>query len=162
MGTTLAVAAAAVVAGAAAACSSPGPSSHRSSSGSSTTQTTRAASATTTPPPNGVPAVGQYIDGASSQPHYVVDVSDSSASTLSGTVSFVYQDGRTSTVLTFSGTPQSGSAALTTAPGARVVDVTYTSDSIDLESCTEYLQYATNATACSFSYTGASPTTTDS
>lgn len=149
----------ALVAGTAAACGSSGPSSHQSSTTSSTTPTTSPATTTTTGAANGLLAVGQYTSGAQSQPHYVIDISESSASTLSGTITFVYQDGRTSTVLTFSGTPASGSAALTTAPGARVVNATYTSDSIVLESCTEYLQYATNATACSFSYTSSTTTT---
>jgi hypothetical protein len=134
-----------------------GPSTTPSPPGSEASTSTSASAA-----PGALPSIGQYADGPVSQPHYVLDLTSSSPSTLAGTISFVYQDGRTSTVLTFSGTPSSGNAQLTTAPGARVIDATYTAQSVDLESCTEYLQYAQSESSCTFTYATTSSTTTTS
>ncbi len=150
--------------GASAGCSSPVTPS-RQASGSTTTQIppggqTTTSTTSTTAVASSLPIMGQYTDGPTYQPHYVLDLTATTSSTLAGTISFVYQDGRTSTVLTFSGTASSGSAQLTTAPGARLVDVTYTTQSIDLESCTKYLEYATTPSSCTFTYSAASSTTT--
>ena len=70
---------------------------------------------------------------------------------LSGTLNFVYQDGRVATQFTFTGTAASGTAQLTShggGPGA--ISASYAPGRFVLSGCTAYLQYAMSAAACTF------------
>jgi hypothetical protein len=99
-----------------------------------------------------LPSTGYYADGSSDVPHYVLDVTSNAASSLTGSVIFYFQDGRTEEAFTFSGSATSGKAELTTEPGGKVVTATYTNSSISLAGCTQYLEYAQSTSACTFSY----------
>jgi hypothetical protein len=138
-----------VVAALAGGCSGSPPSSTRPPGG--TTSTTAATSVPTSagPPVGNLPPVGTYTDGPQGTPHYTLVLTTSSATSLAGSVNFIFQDGRTQTVFTFSGTPSTGNASLTTSSG-KTVSATYTSSSITLASCTTYLQYAANDSECTF------------
>jgi hypothetical protein len=140
----------AVLAALSAACSTSGSSS---ASTATTTSSSMPVSPTTAPSTTAggvVPATGVYADGATGTPHYLLDVTAVSGSTMSGTLEFVFQDGRTQTVWTFTGTVHDGSATLTTSPGGKTISLTYTTSSIVLASCTAYLQYAQSDSQCTF------------
>jgi len=140
----------ALVAALAGGCSS-GSSSSTPPPGSTTPTTARSApSSTTTASTGGLPPPGTYADGPRGTPHYTLDLTTSSAAAIAGSVEFVFQDGRTQTVFTFTGTPGTGQAVLTTSSG-KTVSATYTTSSITLASCTAYLQYATDNGQCTFS-----------
>jgi len=120
------------------------PGTSAPGSGSSTTATTAT--------PSSLPAAGTYVDGPSDQPHYALVLAVGPAGALSGTLNFVYQDGRTAAQFTFSGTAASGTAQLTShggGPGAFTAG--YAPGRFVLSGCTAYLQYAMSAAACTFS-----------
>ena len=151
------LAAAAVVP--AAACSSP-----HASDGSSTTVTappstttepsSTTTGASTTAPPGDLPTTGTYVDGSASFPHYVLDLTTSTPASVGGTLSFVYQDGRTSQVGTVRGTAGGGRAQLTISPPGTAASATYTAGTVVFGSCTGYLSYASSADQCTFTRTG--------
>lgn len=145
------------------ACSSPRPSTSRSTDapGPTTTASPPPAPSTSTTaggsaPPGGM-QTGNYADGAAGVPHYVVDVTSSTSSSVAGSITFIYQDGRTADVGTFSGTAGGGRAMLTIAPQGTQASATYTSTTLVLENCTSYLQYAATAAQCTFNSTSSSP-----
>lgn len=128
-------------------------SSQRSTSppgGATSITAATSAPSSSTAPVGDLPSVGAYADGSPGTPHYTLDLTTSSAISLAGSVNFLFQDGRTQTVFTFSGAPSAGHASLETSTG-KTVAATYTSGSITLASCTTYLQYATNDSECTFS-----------
>lgn len=129
-------------------CSGTSPSSPPPGGATSTTTTSTPASTPSTV--GNLPPVGTYADGPQGTPHYTLDLTSSSAAALAGSVNYVFQDGRTQTVFTFTGTPSTDHASLTTSTG-KTVSATYTSSSITLASCTTYLQYTTNDSQCTFS-----------
>lgn len=145
-----------------AACSSPhapsgGPTTVPPTASTSTAPApTTTAGASTTAPPGDLPATGTYVDGSASFPHYVLDLTTSTPASVAGTLSFVFQDGRTSQVGTVTGTAGGGRAQLTISPPGTAASATYTTATLVLESCTGYLQYATNASQCTFTRAGAS------
>lgn len=134
-----------------------------SSSAPTTTQSTSppatapATSSTAAQPASTLPGAGYYADGPMSQPRYYIDLVSSTPATVSGTVGFQYQDGRTQSQFSFSGAPRAGQATFTTDGSPSTVQATYTSGAIDLPGCNSYLPYAgTSAGACSFSFQGTS------
>jgi hypothetical protein len=140
-----------LVAALGAACGNSGSSSSSTSTNPSTTMSTVPTTAPSSSVPGGsLPATGTYADGAAGTPHYTLDVTAASGSTISGSLAFVYQDGRTQTVWTFTGTAHDGNASLTTSPGGKTISATYTTSTIVLASCTAYLQYAQNDSQCTF------------
>ena len=161
-----ALAAATAIAAGTAGCTSPrtpGPGRPADTSGPTTTATpsTTASSTTTTTTPgpastNGL-RVGTYTDGPAGFPHYVVDVTSSTGDSVAGSISFVYQDGRTASAGTFSGRASGGRATLTIDPQGTAATATYTSTTLVLDSCTTYLQHTASAAQCTFDLTGTSP-----
>lgn len=137
-----------------AACGSGSPQSATSSSGPPTTAPSAPGTTTATSAPGSVPEAGTYSDGANDVPHYIFVLSVGPGSALNGTLSFAYQDGRTATQFTFTGTAGAGTAALTShggGPGS--MTAAWSAGSFVLDGCTTYLQYATSATACTFALT---------
>jgi hypothetical protein len=132
-------------------CSGSSPRSISPPGGAtSITTATSAPSSSTTSAAGSLPPAGVYTDGPQGTPHYTVDLTSSSTTALSGSVTFTFQDGRTQTVFTFTGTPSAGKASLTTSTG-KTLSAAYTGTSILLESCTAYLQYAASDSQCTFS-----------
>ncbi|MCK4177898.1 hypothetical protein [Aciditerrimonas ferrireducens] len=110
---------------------------------------------------------GVYVDGGVGTPHYFVVLNTSTASSIGGSVDFVYQDGQTSVVFTFRGTvgddgtvatltplavPQhSGSASQPPGSIPSALSATLAHGSISLGECTSYLHFAPSEAACTFS-----------
>ena len=160
-----ALAVATAVATLTAACSSPrspAPAQSTGTSGPTTTASPPAPGASTSTTAGGPASTsglqaGTYTDGSAGMPHYVVDVTSSTGPSVAGSISFVYQDGRTASVGSFSGTAGAGRATLTLSPQGTQAAATYTSTTLVLDGCTGYLQYATGAAQCTFDLTATSP-----
>lgn len=140
-----------------AACSSAKPSSTPTPSSSTapapSVPTTGPTSSTTTgsAAPVDLPASGTYVDGMPDFPHDSVTLSAGPGSSVSGTVDDVYQDGRTSTDFSFSGTASSGVAQLTSEGGGPgQFSATYKPGTITLTGCSSYLDVP--ASWCTFTY----------
>jgi len=108
---------------------------------------------------------GIYVDGTQGTPHYFISLTTRGDGTVTGSIDFLYQDGQTSVVITFTGTTQSGTATLspTSVPQTgsaaenpddvpSAISATYTQDSIGLGECTSYLHFAESVAQCSFSF----------
>lgn len=164
------------------------------STGGGTGSTTRAASGTTTSggapatsstPAGGRPAAGRpagagpsaagprgpmvlvpgtYVAGHPGEPHYVLGLTGTEPDALAGSVAFVYQDGSSTTVLTFVGMAAGRQATLHPAvvgqrPGhgagpVAEVPATVTADlgtqAVDLPGCAGYLRFARTPADCAF------------
>ncbi|MGO9559793.1 MAG: hypothetical protein ACLPYW_11990 [Acidimicrobiales bacterium] len=130
------------------------------------TSTTSVGTTTTSPPATtAAPRSGTYSNGGQGTPHYFVSLTAEANGKLSGSVQFLYQDGQTSVVFTFSGTWQSGVATLTpetvpqdgsasqnpsTVPSA--ISMPYGQTGLELGECTGYLHFAESESQCQFSY----------
>ena len=151
--------------------------SNRAGSGSSTTNTTTntttnapistttqpaptstTSSNTTTTPSTGtsdLPVSGTYDNGPTGTPHNYMVVSASTTGSVTGTVNFVYQDGRTTTEFSFTGTAIDGTAQLQSQGGGPGdFDATYTATTMTLQGCAAYLSFA-NSNQCLFTLSGA-------
>jgi hypothetical protein len=95
---------------------------------------------------------GIYIDGGSGTPHYYVTLTSQADGTISGSVSFLSQDGQTSAVFSFSGSTNSGTATLTRSTGGGPVSVTYSAKTMQFGECTQYLKLAQSLSQCTFTY----------
>lgn len=141
------------------------PSSTPTSAGSSSTSAP--AGTTTTAPGGGILATGTYVAGSPGTPHYVVRVTSAAPDAVAGSVQFVYQDGRTVTVLTFTGTTAGPVATLRPTATTRIgnsgrqrtaslppsVTATLGRGSLVLQGCTGFLTFATTASDCAFTLT---------
>jgi hypothetical protein len=130
-----------------------------------TTTVPPSSSATTIASSGPLPMSGTYSDGPQGTPHYFVVMTTAAAGTLSGSLQFLYQDGQTSAVFTFSGTWQSGTATLdpqsipqngsasqnpSTVPSA--ISITYDQTGLQLGECLQYMHFANSMSDCSFAY----------
>lgn len=140
----------ALVAAVAGGCSGGSTGSTPPPGGATSTTTATSAPMPTVAPVGNLPPVGTYADGPQGTPHYTLVLTTSSATSLVGSVNFIFQDGRTETVFTFTGTPGAGHTSLTTSTG-KTVSASYTATSITLVSCNTYLQYAASDSECTFS-----------
>lgn len=87
---------------------------------------------------------GDYTDGPTGTPHYVITVTDS-ADTFNGKIYFLYQDGRTSTAFTYTAQADpAGIFTLTTDSGAAHPG-TYSRHVLTLTGCGSYLTRASTA-----------------
>ncbi len=151
-----------------AACSSsatPKPASHTKPTGrtgglrpgSVTTtvpRTTTTSTTSTVPPPpvTAVPVgptstgptvpVGSYANGSTSVPHYVLVVTTSTSSQFDGSVSFVYQDGRTSEVFSFAATPTTSAFPLRASNPTVHATADISGSTVTLPGCQAYLTYS--------------------
>jgi hypothetical protein len=105
---------------------------------------------TTSPLASTLPS-GTYTNGPSGTPHYFITLTTSTDGTLSGTVTFLAQDGRTPTAFTFTGTSQDGVATLTPSQGSTIT-APFSANQLTLDGCTTYLQFATSTSDCLFSF----------
>ncbi len=84
---------------------------------------------------------GDYTDGPTGRPHYVITVTDS-ADTFNGKIYFLYQDGRTSTAFTYTAQADpAGTFTVTTNSGATHPG-TYSHHVLTLTGCGSYLTWA--------------------
>jgi hypothetical protein len=111
-----------------------------------TTPTTSPSSPIVTTLPSGI-----YTDGPQGTPHYFITLTSQADGTLSGTVTFLAQDGNTPTAFTFTGTTQSGVATLTPSVGSAIT-APYSNGQIMLGGCTSYLQFAQSNADCTFNF----------
>jgi len=95
---------------------------------------------------------GIYLDGGSGTPHYYVSLTTQSDGTISGSLSYLYQDGQTSAVFSFSGSANSGTAALTPSSGGGPISLTYSAKQMQFGECTQYLKFAQSMAQCTFTY----------
>lgn len=121
--------------------------------GVSTVPTTSQATTTTSSEPQLVLADGTYVNGPVSQPHTEISWTNESGSSVTGSVDFVFQDGRTSQEFQFSGTASAGRATLTTTGGGPGnISATYSTSSLTMTGCTSYLLYTSSQTMCVFTH----------
>lgn len=125
----------------------PQPGSTTSPTSTTTVPVTTAASPQADLP-NGI-----YVDGGSGTPHYFVELTTGANGLVNGALSYVYQDGQTSAVFSFNGTPGSGAGNLTTSSGDPAqVSFTYDLKTFQLGECGRYLTKATSNADCTFNY----------
>lgn len=126
------------------------------------TPTTAPATTTTTPLVVSSLPSGVYANGVDGTPHYFMSLTTQPDGTLSGSVSFLYQDGQTKVVFTFAGTSQADTATLTPGDGGAPMSMTFGPKTLQLGECSTYLQFVQSLSQCTFNYTsalGASATT---
>lgn len=116
------------------------PPTTTTSPGSTTTTTSATAQAL----PSGI-----YTNGPSGTPHYFINLTTKADGTLSGSVTFLAQDGNTSVAFTFTGTSQSGVASLQTNTG-QTISAPFANQQLTLGQCTNLLQFATSQADCNF------------
>jgi hypothetical protein len=124
----------------------------RSSSPSTLTPSGAAsATATSSPFPSLALPSGIYVDGPRGTPHYFVALTVEPGGASRGTVAYLYQDGQTSAVFTFTATSQSGVATVTTSTGA-LITATYGKKQLTLGECPSYLPLARSMADCTFRF----------
>lgn len=145
--------------------STTSPSATPTSAG--TSSTTAPTGATTTGPGSGILVTGTYVAGSPGTPHYVVRVTSATPDAVAGSVQFDYQDGRTATVLTFTGTAAGPDVTLRPTAVTRVgisgrqrttplppsITASLGRGTLVLEGCTGFLDFATTASDCTFTLT---------
>jgi hypothetical protein len=107
---------------------------------------------TTTSPLAALLPSGIYLDGGPGTPHYYISLSsDQGNGTISGSLSFLYQDGQTSPVFSFTGLTNSGTATLTPSSDSPI-SATYSTKQLQLGECTQYLKFARSLSQCTFTF----------
>lgn len=101
-------------------------------------------------------ADGLYVDAPDGQPHYVLALARNRSGAVSGSISYLYQDGRISTIGKYTGMLASN-GRLTITIGGRTLTGTYQSTQFTLASCTRALRWATQQGDCGFTYHGHVP-----
>jgi len=102
-------------------------------------------------------ASGLYTDGPDGTPHYDLSFAPGPGGVLTGSVSFLYQDGRVSTVGSYAATlSRSGKITLTLGDGKTLSGI-YTAGHLNLAGCAAALPLATFAGGCAFAYHGHVP-----
>jgi surface antigen len=81
-----------------------------------------------------------------------VSLTTQSDGTISGSLSYLYQDGQTSAVFSFSGSTNSGTATLTPSTAGGPISVTYSAKQMQFGECTQYLKFAQSMAQCTFTY----------
>ena len=121
---------------------------------------------TSSPPASQPPALrrgvvrltrGLYTDGPDGTPHYVLAFTSSARSAVRGSVSFLYQDGRISTVGSYAGTFSRRGKITLTLPNGQALSGRLAGDRLSLAGCAAALPLARFAGACTFSYHGHVP-----
>lgn len=100
---------------------------------------------------------GLYTDSPDGTPHYVLAFTSPAGSTLRGSASFLYQDGRVSSAGSYAGSlSASGKLTLTLGDG-KVLSGRYADGRISLTDCTVAFPLARFGGGCSFIYHGHTP-----
>jgi hypothetical protein len=145
-------------------------SSRRSSTGQSTPArrqsdasappTPAAASAGPSPAPHGSGATaladGLYTDAADGTAHYVIALDVKGSDDISGSVTFLYQDGRTDAIGSYTGKLAGGGKLSITLAGGTTLAGSYGTGQLTLTSCSSALTWAAKI-GCRFTYHGHVP-----
>ena len=94
--------------------------------------------------------VGDYQDGPSGLPHYDLEIASSSSTGYSGSVGFVYQDGRVSKIFSFASASSNSDSTLKTSTQGLNPVVQIGNGGVVLADCRDYLKEAWSAEACDF------------
>lgn len=161
----LALAAAAGICAALAGCAN-GLSPQEPAANALATRPTVAPSPASHPPASSrtVPAMltsGLYTDAPDGTAHYVLSFTATADSEVKGSVSYLYPEGRITTVESYAGTLSGGPSGhgkitLTLSDG-KVLSGSYTASRLNLASCAAVLPLATAADGCTFTYHGHVP-----
>lgn len=121
--------------------------------------TSQSNSTTTDPPATATTAVagpqdGQYSDGAAGSPRYLISLQHIGSSSMTGSVTFVYQDGRTQVVATYTGHADQGGPLSMVLDDQRTLNGTYSARQLDFPACGAVLAWAIKAQQCTFAYDG--------
>jgi hypothetical protein len=100
---------------------------------------------------------GLYADGPDGTPHYDLSFTAGPGRVLSGSVSFLYQDGRIATVGSYAGRLSGGGKITLTLAGGKALSGRYTAGRLNLAGCATVLPLATFAGDCTFTYHGHVP-----
>lgn len=104
---------------------------------------------------------GLYTDAPDGTAHYVLSFTATAGSEVKGSVSYLYPDGRITTVGSYagrlSGTPSSHGKITLTLGDGKVLSGSYTASRLNLASCAAVLPLATAADGCAFTYHGHVP-----
>jgi hypothetical protein len=128
----------------------------------------KSTTATTTPPVSGLtlpptpvtttlPATqdlpsGVYVDGPQGTPHYFITLTTNPDNTLTGTVSYLYQDGHNFQVFAFTATTQAGTATITVGSQPEALTATFGNRTVTLDDCLTFLGLADVSTQCTFTF----------
>lgn len=134
---------------------------HSSPSPRSTPSATRSSPPASQPPAprRGVVRLtrGLYTDGPDGTPHYVLAFTSSAGSAVRGSVSFLYQDGRISTVGSYVGTLSRRGKITLTLHNGQALSGRLAGYRLSLTGCAAALPLARFAGGCTFSYHGHVP-----
>jgi hypothetical protein len=100
---------------------------------------------------------GLYTDAPDGKPHYVLAFTARAGNAIRGSVSYLYQDGRISTVSKYAGTLSAGGKITLRLGDGKTMSGRYASGRLSLAGCTAALPLATSAGGCTFSYHGHIP-----
>jgi hypothetical protein len=104
-----------------------------------------------------LPANGLYTDAADGTPHYVIALDVSGDDDISGSVTFLYQDGRTDTIGHYTGKLADGGKLSMSFDGGKALVGTYGTGQLTLTNCTSVLKWAVEGIGCRFTYHGHVP-----
>jgi hypothetical protein len=122
--------------------------------------TTRQPGSTTTGPPVTAtsplvgPQDGQYSDGPEGSPRYLISLRHIGSSSMTGSVTFIYQDGRTQVVATYTGRADQRGPLSMALDDQRTLTGTYSARQLDFPACGAVLAWAVKAQQCTFAYDG--------
>ncbi len=102
-------------------------------------------------------ADGLYTDAADGTPHYVIALGVSGNGNISGSVTFLYQDGRTQTIGRYTGKLSGGGRLRMIFAGGKALVGTYGTGQLTLTGCTSVLTWAVRPAGCRFTYHGHVP-----
>jgi len=125
----------------------------------------RASTPSPPPPPSPAPAPpgsgpvpgGLYVDAPDGSPHYIIALSLSEHDAISGSVTFLYQDGRTATVGRYTGTVSPGGKLTMVFGSGKALAGAYGRGVLTLANCRPVLAWAASVAGCRFSYHGHVP-----
>jgi len=135
-------------------CSSAKPSRAPAAPPVSGTTLQTAPVSTAAPATQDLPS-GIYVNGAQGTAHYFITLTTASDGTLSGTVSYLYQDGHNFQVFAFTATTHTGTVKITVGSQTEALSATYGVRTLTLDGCLSYLGLAQSVAECTFEYSPA-------
>jgi len=99
---------------------------------------------------------GLYTDAADGLPHYVLALSLGKDNVITGSVNFLYQDGRVGTVGLYTGELSGSGKVAITFGGGKDLAGSYTAGTVTFVGCGSVLPFAGSA-GCTFTYHGHVP-----
>lgn len=102
-------------------------------------------------------ADGLYTDAADGTPHYAIALNMSGDDGISGSVTFLYPDGRTATIGGYTGKLAAGGKLSLIFADRQALAGTYGNGQLTLTGCTSALTWAVKPVGCRFTYHGHVP-----